>query len=130
MADPKQNEAMKQIQAAFEESQSQLAALREQVNYLAALAQAKVARNVLERDLDRAYRELGETVWAEVSKGKFALPQNLGSVKKALEQVTSKIQAQNAGINDLLSEGADIAKLIQEKVNGSSKVLPSAAKKK
>lgn len=130
MPEPKQSETLKQIQAAFEESQSQLATLREQVQYLAQLAQAKVARNVLERDLDRAYRDLGETVWAEVSKGKLALPANLTAVKKSLEQVTVKIQAQNAGINDLLAEGADIARLIQEKVNAPSKGLPGSTKKK
>ena len=130
MPDPKQNESLKQIQAAFEESQAHLAALREQVQYLAQLAQAKVSKNILDRDLDRSYRDLGETVWAEVSKGKFALPANLGSVKKALEQVTLKIQAQNAGINDLLAEGADIAKMIQERMGAPSKGLLSSAKKK
>ena len=47
-------------------------------------------------DYDRAYRDLGEAVWAEVSKGKLQLPPNLSTVRKSLEAVTQKIRAQNA----------------------------------
>jgi uncharacterized protein YoxC len=114
-------EVVKQIQAAWDEAQAQLSVLREQVEHMAAMAQAKVQSNVMDRDLDRAYRDLGEAVWAEVSKGKLQLPQNLGTVRKLLESVTQKIRAQNASINDLLAEGADIAKRLQEKMHTASK---------
>lgn len=123
-----QNQDMvRQIQAAWEEAQAQLAVLREQVEHAAAMAQAKVGSNMLDRDLDRAYRDLGEAVWAEVSKGKLVLPQNLTNVRKLLEGVTAKIRVQNNSINDLLAEGADIAKRLQEKMNAAR---PPAPKKR
>lgn len=124
-----QNQDMvKQIQAAWEEAQAQLAVLREQVEHAAAMAQAKVGSNMLDRDLDRAYRDLGEAVWAEVSKGKLQLPQNLTNVRKLLEGVTAKIRVQNASINDLLAEGAEIAKRLQEKMSAANR--PPAPKKR
>ena len=69
-------------------------------------------------------------VWAEVSKGKLALPTSLAAVKKALEAVTSKIQAQNASINDLLAEGADIAKRLQQRLSSASKGVAGPPKKR
>jgi hypothetical protein len=125
-----QSETLKQIQQAWDEAQGQLALLREQVEHASAMAQAKVSSNMNERDLDRAYRELGEAVWAEVSKGKLQLPAGLSPVKKALDQVTQKIRAQNASINDLLAEGADIAKRLQEKMAHASKAVAHPPKKR
>jgi len=130
VADPKQNDVVKQIQAAWEEAQAQLAVLREQVEHATAMAQAKVQTNMNQRELDRAYRDLGEAVWAEVSKGKLQLPSNLSSVKKSLETVTNKIRAQNASINDLLAEGADIARKLQEKMASASKGVAHPQKKR
>jgi predicted nucleic acid-binding Zn-ribbon protein len=130
MAEPKPSDVVKQIQQAWNEAQAQLSVLREQVEHATALAQAKVTSNLGERDLDRAYRDLGEAVWAEVSKGKMQLPATLSSVRKALEAVTTKIQAQNASINDLLAEGADIAKRLQEKMAHASKGVASLNKKR
>ena len=104
--------------------------LKAQVEHATALAQAKVGSNMMERELDRAYRDLGEAVWAEVSKGKLQLPQNLTAVRKLLEGVTQKIRAQNASINDLLAEGADLAKRLQEKMAGASKGLAGPQKKR
>ena len=127
---PQNNETLKQIQAAWEEAQAQLSVLRAQVEHAAAMAQAKVGSNMLDRDLDRAYRDLGEAVWAEVSKGKLNLPQNLTAVRKLLEGVTQKIRTQNASINDLLAEGADIAKRLQEKMSAASKGVAGAPKKR
>jgi hypothetical protein len=127
---PQNSETLKQIQAAWEEAQAQLHVLKAQVEHAAAMAQAKVGSNMLDRDLDRAYRDLGEAVWAEVSKGKLQLPQNLTSVRKLLEGVTQKIRNQNASINDLLAEGADIAKRLQEKMAGASKGLAGTPKKR
>ena len=128
MADARQTDVVKQIQAAWDEAQAQLAILREQVEHTSAMAQAKVQSNLLQRDLDRSYRDLGEAVWAEVSKGKLSLPGHLGNVKKALEAITRQIQAQNASINDLLAEGAEIAKRLQQKMQ-SKAVAPPQKKK-
>ena len=125
-----QSERLKNIQAAWEEAQAQLSVLRDQVSHLSALAQAKTQNNVLTRDLDRAYRDLGEALWAEVSKGRLQLPPNLSNVRKSLEQVTGRIREQNASINDLLSEGADIAKRLQEKMTSPSKGVVNTLKKR
>lgn len=127
---PQNNETLKQIQAAWEEAQAQLHVLKSQVEHAAALAQAKVGSNMLDRDLDRAYRDLGEAVWAEVSKGKLQLPQTLTTVRKLLEGVTQKIRTQNNSINDLLAEGADIAKRLQEKMSAASKGVAGTQKKR
>jgi len=127
---PGNPETLAQIKAAWDEAQAQLSVLRQQVEHATAMAQAKVASNILERDLDRAYRDLGEAVWAEVSKGKLQLPSNLSSVRKLLESVTTKIRTQNASINDLLAEGADLAKRLQEKMSTASKGVAGHAKKR
>jgi septal ring factor EnvC (AmiA/AmiB activator) len=124
------SDTLKQIQAAWNEAQAQLALLREQVELLTNMANAKVASNLLERDMDRAYRDLGEAVWAEVSKGRMQLGGNLSAVRKALEVVTSKIQQQNASINDLLSEGAEIAQRLQEKMTAASKSVAPGSKRR
>ncbi len=114
----------KNIQAAWQAAQEQVADLRAQVEHLAAVANAKVQQNLYERELDRAFRDLGEAVWAQVSKGKLQLPSTLSNVMKALAAVTSKIQEQNRSINDLLAEGAEIATRLQNK-----KVAPKGNKR-
>ena len=88
--------------------------LRKQVEHMASLASAKVQQNLLERDLDRAFRELGEAVWAQISKGKLTLPSQFATVMKALEAVTRRIQEQNASINDLFAEGTEIANRLKK----------------
>ena len=130
MPEIKQSEAMRQIEASWREAEAQLTVLREQVEHLSALAMTKTTNNVLARDLDRAYRDLGEALWAEVSKGKLTLPPNLSNVRKSLEQVTGRIREQNASINDLLSEGADIAKRLQEKMRPPSKGVAGIIKRR
>lgn len=115
MADPR-TETLRQIQEAWDAAQAQLTELRDQVERTSTLAQIKVSANFLERDLDRAYRDLGEAVWAQVSKGKLQLPKELTAVLKALEVVTKKIQDQNASINELLSEGAEVASRLKGKL--------------
>ncbi len=128
---PSQNQqVLQQIQQAWAEAQAQLQVLREQVEYATKVAQAKVGSNVLDRDLDRAYRDLGEAVWAEVSKGKLQLPPNLGTIRKLLEGVTQKIRVQNASINDLLAEGAEVAQRLQEKLSRASKGVAGGPKKR
>lgn len=125
-----QSDTLRDIQRAWDEAQAHLALLREQVEHATSLAQLKVQSNLNERDLDRAYRELGEAVWAEVSKGKLQLPAGLAPVKKALDQVTQRIRAQNASINDLLAEGADIAQRLQEKMARPSKAVAPPQKRR
>lgn len=115
MPDPRQ-EQLKQIQEAWDNAQIQLTELRTQVERTTQLAQAKVTHNFLERDLDRAYRDLGDAVWAQVSSGRLHLPKELGTVLKALEVVTKKIQEQNQSINDLLSEGVEVASRLKGKL--------------
>ena len=122
-------ERLREIQAAWEAAQGQVIDLRKQVEHMANLAQAKVAQNMVERDLDRAFRDLGEAVWAQVSKGKLQLPPSFGSVMKALETVTRKIQEQNASINDLLAEGNDIANRLKKAATAKSAVASQNKKR-
>lgn len=122
------NDVLKQIEAAWSKAQDDLAKLRAQVDHAAALAQAKVAQNVLERDLERAYRELGEAVWGEVSKGRLALPPSLARVAKAMEQVSARIAEQNASVNDLLAEGAEAVSRLKTKMP-SKGVAPGTKKR-
>src|SRR3954464_14779644 len=124
-----QTETLKQIQAAWEAAQGQVADLRAQVEHMANLAQAKVAQNTYERDLDRAFRDLGEAVWAQISKGKLQLPPAMTAVMKSLEAVTRKIQEQNASINDLLAEGNEIA-LRLKKTAAAKNAVASRDKKR
>ena len=124
-----QTETLRQIQAAWEAAQGQVTDLRKQVEHMASLAQAKVAQNMLERDLDRAFRDLGEAVWAQVSKGKLQLPSAFSSVMKALETVTKKIQEQNASINDLLAEGNEIANRLKKSASTKSAVASQPKKR-
>ena len=117
-----QTETLRQIQAAWEAAQGQVTDLRNQVEHMANLAQAKVQQNTLERELDRAFRELGESVWAQVSKGKLQLPSSFASVMKALENVTRRIQEQNASINELFAEGNEIANRMKKSAATKSTV--------
>lgn len=123
------SETLRQIQAAWEAAQGQVTDLRKQVEHMASLAQAKVAQNMLERDLDRAFRDLGEAVWAQVSKGKLQLPSSFTTVMKALEIVTRKIQEQNASINDLLAEGNEIANRLKKTAATKSAVASQTKKR-
>ncbi len=129
--DPKStSDILKQIQAAWNEAQAQLALLREQVEHATQLAMAKAQSNLYSRDLDRAYRDLGELVFAEVTTKKFQLPPQFATVRKAVEQVSARVQAQNASIQDLLAEGDAVATQMQQKMGGVSKGLAGPAKKR
>ena len=123
MAGTGQTELLKQISQSWEQAQRQLADLRTQVEQTTALAQAKVQLNFLERDLDRAYRDLGEAVWSQVQMGRMKLSPSLAHVQKALEQVQARIEEQNAGLRDLLAEGNEAAGRLKTK----SKVAPKTA---
>lgn len=129
MADLPQTPNLKAIQEAWKSAQDQVVELRAQVEYLANLAQAKVQKNILDRDVDRAFRDLGEAVWAQVSKGKLQLPDSLKPVMKALDSVTNRIQEQNASINDLLAEGAEIASRLKNKLGSKTPVAASGKKR-
>ena len=124
-------DAIRQILEAWEASRAQLALLREQVEHATSLAQAKVQSNLLERDLDRAYRALGEAVWAEVSRGTLRIPASLASVREALEGLTRQVQAQRASLGELLSEGEALATKASEKKQGpASKTMASNPRKR
>lgn len=124
---PSPTDTLKQIEQAWQHAQAQLAQLRTQVEKTTALAQAKVTANLLERDLERAYRDLGEAVWAQVSKGRLTLPREMAGVMKALEQVTLRIQEQNASLADLLSEGSEAADRLRK---GPAKPVAPPARKR
>ena len=107
MVELKQPDVVRQIGQAWENAQEQLAELRAQVERTTELAMAKTQSNFLERDKDRALRNLGEAVWNQVQKGKLALPAALREVTRAMEEVQKKIDAEQREIADLLREGEE-----------------------
>jgi hypothetical protein len=126
---PAPGDVVQQILTAWETSRAELARLREQVEHASRLATAKVQSDDHQRERDRAYRALGEAIRVEVRKG-LVLPATLAPLCEALEAATARIQAQNASIDDLLSEGEDLARTIQEKGPHTSKTVAYAAKKR
>ncbi|MFZ5471922.1 MAG: hypothetical protein ACOZIN_21030 [Myxococcota bacterium] len=104
-----------QIHAAWEQAQRQLADLRAQVEHTTELAQLKVQANFLERDLDRALRDFGQAVWAQVQKGKLVLPGTLTAAQRAMQEAQKKVDKQNADIADLLNEGQEAASRLKGK---------------
>src|SRR5687768_4298205 len=109
MVNPSNTETMKQIAEAWEQAKAQVAALREQVQKAGELANLKLHSAVLEREEDRAFRDFGMAVWAQVQKGSLKLPSSLSSAVKAMQEVQKKRDAQSKEINDLLEEGKEQA---------------------
>ena len=106
MPDPQQ-EILKQINDAWNEAKAQLAQLRAQVERTQELANAKMESNFLGRDRDKALRDLGEAVWAQVKAGKMTLPQAVSAATKAMQEVEKKAEAKNREINSLIMEGGE-----------------------
>lgn len=102
-------DAVKQISEAWEQAKAQLAALREQVQKAGELANLKLQSAVLEREEDKAFRDFGQAVWAQVQKGNLKLPSSISAAAKAMQEVQKKRDAQSREINDLLEEGKDVA---------------------
>ncbi|HEX8826161.1 MAG TPA: hypothetical protein VF794_40020, partial [Archangium sp.] len=92
-ADPKQSETLRQIQQAFQSAQSQMTQLRQQVEKHAELARAKTQHDFIQKEKERALRELGEAVLSQVRKGRLELPSSLAPLLKAVEQVEKKAEA-------------------------------------
>jgi hypothetical protein len=129
-ADPKQSQALRRIQESFQSAQEQMARLRQQVERHAELAQAKTQADFLQKEKDRALRELGEAVWRLVRKGRLELPSSLAPELKALELVEQKAEAQSRELGDLLQEGEETAQRLKEKNAGrvNSGVAPRGRK--
>ncbi|WP_434391168.1 hypothetical protein [Melittangium boletus] len=129
-ADPKQSETLRQIQAAFEASQAQLAELRQQVEKHSSLAKAKAQGDLIQREKERVFRELGEAVFKLAQKGRLELPASFAPLLKAIEQVHHKAEAQAREITDLLMEGEETAQRMKQKNAGppNSGVAPRAKK--
>jgi hypothetical protein len=114
-ADPKQSETLRQIQAAFEASQAQLAELRQQVERHSTLAKTKSNSDFVQKERERVYRELGEAVFKQVQKGRLELPATFAPLLKAIEQAQHKAEAQAREITDLLQEGEETAQRLKQK---------------
>lgn len=117
-ADPKQSEALRQIQAAFESAQQKLTQLRKQVETHSALAQAKTQSDLLQKEKERVMRELGEAVFKQVCKGRLELPTSFAPLLEAIEQVQRQLEAQAREISDLLQEGEEAAQHLKQKNTG------------
>jgi hypothetical protein len=128
--DPKQD-MLKQISAAWETAQRQLADLRAQVERTTELAKSKVAGNFLEKDKDRALRDFGEAVWGLVEKGKLQLPSALSPAIKAMQEIQKKLDAHNAEVMELIKEGDEAAgRMKAARRDVSSKTVAAKGKKR
>lgn len=125
-----QSEVLKQLGQAWDQAQRQLVELRTQVEQTAAMATAKVNLNALERDLDRAYRDLGEAIWQQVQAGRVKLPSGVSALQKAVEVVQQRIEDENAGLRDLLAEGNEAASRLKPRSRTSSKTAVAQTKGK
>jgi chromosome segregation ATPase len=119
-ADPKQSETLRQIQEAFQSAQSQMTELRQRVEKHAELARAKTQNDFIQQEKDRALRQLGESVFKQVQKGKLELPEGFGPLLKAVEHAQKKAEAHTREIGDLLKEGEEAAQRLNEKKAGGT----------
>lgn len=108
MSESKQD-VVKQITDAWKSAQVQLEELREAVERTGEMARLKVQSEFLNRDLDRALRDLGEAVWSQVKKGNLELPRALSSLVTVVQDVERKQADQATAINEILSEGTEVA---------------------
>jgi hypothetical protein len=121
LADPKQTEVLKQINEAWEHAKAQLAQLRQSVEKTSALAQAKFESNFLTQEKDRALRDFGAAVWAQVKAGRLTLPAGLAPSIKAMQEVERRAEAKNREINSLIGEGTETVDRLKARPNKSSK---------
>ncbi|KFA93125.1 hypothetical protein [Archangium violaceum] len=129
-ADPKQSETLRQIQEAFQSAQSQMTQLRQQVEKHAELARAKTQNDFIQKEKERALRELGEAVFKQVQKGKLELSSTFAPLLKAVEQAQQKAEAQAREISDLLQEGEETAQRLKQKnAGGANSGVASRTKK-
>jgi chromosome segregation ATPase len=128
-----QSEVLKQLGQAWEQAQRQLTEIRTQVEQTAALATAKIQLNALERELDRAYRDLGQAVWQEVQAGRVRLPRDVEKVAAAVDAVARRYEEENAGLRHLLEEGTESAGRLKappkERPSGKRAVAPGKGKR-
>jgi len=130
LADPKQQDVLKQINAAWEQAKAQLAKLREAVEHTGELAQVKVEQGFVGRARDKALRDLGEAIWSQVKAGRMNLPAGLAPAMKAIQEVERKAAAQNEEINALLAEGPETVARIKAPPNKSHKTAVARKGKK
>lgn len=120
------------MQEAWNTAKKQLEELRSAVERTGQMAELKVQGEFLNRDLDRAFRDLGQAVWGQVKKGKVTLPSSVSAQVKAVEAVEREQAAHKASINDILSEGAEVAGKLRgdKKATGAGKVVAAKGKKR
>ena len=129
-AEKQQSDALRELQAAFQEAQAQLVQLRKQVEQHAELARMKTQVDFSKNERERVLRELGEAVFKQVQKGRLELPSGFGTLLKAVEQAQQKAEAQAREISDLLQEGEEAAQRLKQKntSGGHSGVAPRTKK--
>lgn len=130
MSESKQD-VLRQIQEAWKLAHRQLEELRASVEKTGQMANLKVQAEFLARDLDRAFRDLGAAVWAQSKKGNLDLPSTVKAQVRAVQEAEAQQAASKRSINELLSEGAEVAgKLRAEKKQSGAKVVASKGKKR
>ena len=117
-------EVLKQIDEAWKTAQRQLEELRTAVERTGELAHLKLQNEVGQRDLDRAFRDLGQAVWNQVKVGAMSLPRPAADAGKLVEEAERKLAAQSASITEILSEGVEVAGRIRAE-KAAAKPAPS-----
>ncbi len=102
-----QRELLRQIAARWERARQQLEGLRVAVRQQGALASAKLESSRLKRELDLAYRELGEVIWVAYKNGQLKFPNSSLPAARAVRKAEQEQKAYASQIHDLLSEGAE-----------------------
>lgn len=128
--DPKQKELIRKISETFQAAQTRMAELRAAVQRNTDLAQIQSTSAFIQRERDRALRNLGEAVWKEIQEGRLAVPPGVSQAAEALKNVDSKAENHRREIADLLREGEETAARIQGKNKGPHSSMASRMKKR
>lgn len=123
------NDVIKQITAAWETARVQLEELKAAVERNTQLAQVKLESTFLGRERDAALRDLGEAVYAEVKKGKLALPAGARAALEKVQGVDQRLADQAGEIAALLQEGSEAADRLR-KGNAAAKSVATKGKKR
>jgi hypothetical protein len=110
-----QRELIRQIAARWERAKQQLEDLRVAVRQQGALANAKLESAHLRRELDLAFRDLGEAVWKAYKDGQLKFPNAALPAARAVRKAEQEQQAYAMQIHDLLSEGTEAVERQQGK---------------
>ena len=125
-----QRELIRQITARWEHARQQLEKLKAAVRQQNELANARLESNSLKRELDLAYRALGEAVWAAYKKGTLKFPNSALPAARAVKKAEADQKAYVAQIQDLLNEGLEAVDRQSPRLSSPKTLLANRPKKR